>query len=162
MRGEPNPRQWEMYEKNNCVFHYEMPHEHQYMRNWNQGYMEWAQSIGIRRDKDPIVIHIYSEFLQGFRRAAQGKRAGKQPPDALRKRVETYFDPLPFYYAPLETQAPTRPSTRSTPLRSAPWPCTTRGTRKMPGCARSIPTTTCSSIPKTARAKVSLMVAGCG
>jgi anaerobic selenocysteine-containing dehydrogenase len=21
MRGEPNPRQWEMYEKNNCVFH---------------------------------------------------------------------------------------------------------------------------------------------
>jgi len=105
MRGEPNPNQWEMYAKNNCFFHYEMPLEHQYMRNWNKGYMEWAQSIGIRRDKDPIVIHIYSEFMQGFRRAAQGKRAGKQPPDALRKRVETYFDPLPFYYAPLEEQA---------------------------------------------------------
>jgi hypothetical protein len=58
--------------------------------------MEWAQKMGIRRDKDPIVIHIYSEFLQGFRLAAQGKRAGKQPPDTLRKRVETYFDPLPF------------------------------------------------------------------
>ena len=105
MRGEPNPKQWEMYEKNNCVFHYEMPAEHQYMRNWNQGYMEWAQQIGIRRDKDPIVIHIYSEFLQGFRRAAQGKRPGKQPPEQLRKRVETYFDPLPFYYIPLEEQA---------------------------------------------------------
>ena len=105
MRGEPNPKQWEMYEKNNCVFHYEMPQEYQYMRNWNQGYMEWAQKMGIRRDKDPIVIHIYSEFLQGFRRAAQGKRAGKQPPDRLRKRVETYFDPLPFYYVPLEEQA---------------------------------------------------------
>jgi anaerobic selenocysteine-containing dehydrogenase len=105
MRGEPNPKQWEMYEKNNCFFHYEMPHEYQYMRNWNQGYMEWAQKMGIRRDKDPIVIHIYSEFLQGFRRAAQGKRPGKQPPDVLRKRVETYFDPLPFYYAPLEEQA---------------------------------------------------------
>ena len=105
MRGEPNPKQWEMYEKNNCVFHYEMPVEHQYMRNWNQGYMEWAQKVGIRRDKDPIVIHIYSEFLQGFRRAAQGKRPGKQPPDQLRKRVETYFDPLPFYYVPLEEQA---------------------------------------------------------
>ena len=105
MRGEPNPNQWEMYAKNNCFFHYEMPHEHQYMRNWNQGYMEWAQSIGIRRDKDPVVIHIYSEFLQGFRRAAQGKRVGKQPPDALRKRVATYFDPLPFYYPPLEEQA---------------------------------------------------------
>ncbi|MDP3864054.1 MAG: molybdopterin-dependent oxidoreductase, partial [Rhodoferax sp.] len=105
MRGEPNPKQWEMYEKNNCVFHYQMPPEHQYMRNWNLGYMEWAQKVGIRRDKDPIVIHIYSEFLQGFRRAAQGKRAGKQPPDHLRKRVETYFDPLPFHYAPLEEQA---------------------------------------------------------
>jgi anaerobic selenocysteine-containing dehydrogenase len=105
LRGEPNPKQWEMYEKNNCVFHYQMPPEHQYMRNWNRGYMEWAQQMGLRRDKDPIVIHIYSEFLQGFRRAAQGKRAGKQPPDHLRKRVETYFDPLPFYYVPLEEQA---------------------------------------------------------
>ncbi|NMM10963.1 MAG: molybdopterin-dependent oxidoreductase [Polaromonas sp.] len=105
MRGEPNPKQWEMYEKNNCVFHHAMPLEYQYMRNWNRGYMEWAQQVGIRRDKDPIVIHIYSEFLQGFRRAAQGKRPGKQPPDHLRKRVETYFDPLPFYYVPLEEQA---------------------------------------------------------
>ncbi len=105
MRGEPNPKQWEMYEKNNCVFQYHMPPEHQYMRNWNLGYMEWAQKVGIRRDKDPIVIHIYSEFSQGFRRAAQGKRPGKQPPDHLRKRVETYFDPLPFHYAPLEEQA---------------------------------------------------------
>ncbi len=104
MRGEPNPNQWEMYAKNNCVFHYKMPPEHQYMRNWNQGYMAWAQSAGLRRDNDPIVIHIYSEFLQGFRLAAQGKRSGKQPPEHLRKRVETYFDPLPFYYLPLEAQ----------------------------------------------------------
>jgi len=105
MRGEPNPRQWEMYAQNNCVFHYEMPQHIQYMRNWNRDYMQWAQSMGLRRDADPIVIHIYSEFLQGFRRAAQGKRPGKQPPDHLRKRVETYFDPLPFYYTPLESQA---------------------------------------------------------
>jgi len=108
MRGEPNPKQWEMYAKNHCVFHHRMPPEHQYMRNWNQGYMAWAQSVGLRRDNDPIVIHLYSEFLQGFRLAAQGKRAGKQPPDALRKRVETYFDPLPFYYAPLEEQVTDR------------------------------------------------------
>ncbi len=105
MRGEPNPRQWEMYAQNNCAFHYEMPLNIQYMRNWNRDYMQWAQSMGLRRDADPIVIHIYSEFLQGFRRAAQGKRPGKQPPDHLRKRVETYFDPLPFYYTPLESQA---------------------------------------------------------
>ena len=70
--------------------------------------MDWAQSVGLRRDGDPIVIHIYSEFLQGFRLAAQGKRPGKQPPEHLRERVETYFDPLPFYYAPLEEQATDR------------------------------------------------------
>ena len=28
----------------------------------------------------------------------------RSPPDHLRKRVETYFDPLPFYFEPLETQ----------------------------------------------------------
>jgi len=104
MRGEPNAHQWDMYAQNNCVFHYEMPPHIQYMRNWNRDYMQWAQAMGLRRDCDPIVIHVYSEFLQDFRRAAQGKRAGKQPPAHLRKRVETYFDPLPFYYTPLESQ----------------------------------------------------------
>ena len=106
--GEPNPRQWEMYAKNNCFFHYELPPSYQYMRNWNKGYMEWAQRVRMRRDADPILIHIYSEVLQKFRLAAQGKRAGKQPPDHLKERVETYFDPLPFYYEPLETQCTDR------------------------------------------------------
>ncbi len=105
LRGEPNPRQWEMYEKNNCVFQHHMPAQLQYMRNWNDDYMRWAQGAGLRRDRDPIVIHIYSEFLQRFRLAAQGKHKGKQPPERLRARVATYFDPLPFYYAPLEEQA---------------------------------------------------------
>jgi sulfite dehydrogenase (quinone) subunit SoeA len=105
MRGEPNPNQWEMYAKNNCVFHHRMPPALQYMRNWNRDYMVWAQQAGLRRDRDPIVIHLYSEFMQRFRLAAQGKGQGKQPPQRLRQRVQTYFDPLPFFYAPLETQA---------------------------------------------------------
>jgi len=109
MRGEPNPRQWEMYAANNCVHHHKLPPELQYMRNWNEGYMRWTQSVGLRRDRDPIVIHLYSEFLQRFRLAAQGRRhsdkEGKEPPERLRKRVATYFDPLPFWYAPLEEQA---------------------------------------------------------
>ncbi len=104
LRGEPNPNQWEMYAKNNCVFHYTMPEQIQYMRNWNHDYMVWAQANGLRRDKDPIVIHLYSEFLQRFRLAAQGKGEGRKPPERLRERVKTYFDPLPFYYAPLEAQ----------------------------------------------------------
>jgi anaerobic selenocysteine-containing dehydrogenase len=105
MRGEPNPRQWERYAANNCVFHLELPPSYQYMRNWNRGYMEWAQRARIRRYGDPVIIHLYSEVLQRFRLAAQGKRPGRQPPEHLRQRVETYFDPLPFYYAPLEAQA---------------------------------------------------------
>ena len=104
MRGEPNPKQWEMYEKNNCVFHYELPKSYQYMRNWNEGYLEWAQHHRLTRYTDPINIHIYSEVLQKFRLAAQGKYAGKQPPERLRKRIETHFDPLPFYFEPLEAQ----------------------------------------------------------
>jgi anaerobic selenocysteine-containing dehydrogenase len=104
MRGEPNQRQWEMYEQNNSVFHYELPKSYQYMRNWNKGYLHWARHHGMVRYAEPINIHIYSEILQKFRLAAQGKSEGKQPPDHLRDRIETYFDPLPFYYEPLEAQ----------------------------------------------------------
>ncbi|TXF12118.1 sulfite dehydrogenase subunit SoeA [Pelomicrobium methylotrophicum] len=104
MRGEPNPRQWEMYAKNNCVFHYKLPPSYQYMRNWNKGYLEWAQRARIIRYSDPILIHVYSEVLQKFRLAAQGKWKGRQPPAHLRERIATYFDPLPFYYEPLEVQ----------------------------------------------------------
>ncbi|OOZ39963.1 molybdopterin oxidoreductase family protein, partial [Solemya elarraichensis gill symbiont] len=102
MKGEPNPRQWEMYAKHNCLFHYELPKSYQYMRNWNKGYLEWARAHGMTRYAEPITLHLYSEVLQKFRLAAQGKRAGKQPPERLRKRVDTYFDPLPFYYQPIE------------------------------------------------------------
>jgi anaerobic selenocysteine-containing dehydrogenase len=105
MKGEPNPRQWEMYEQNNCVFHYELPKSYQYMRNWNQGYLEWAKRHVLTRYAEPINIHIYSEVLQKFRSAAQGRSAGRQPPAALRERVATHFDPLPFYAQPLEAEA---------------------------------------------------------
>jgi anaerobic selenocysteine-containing dehydrogenase len=104
MKGEPNPKQWEMYEKNNCVFHYKLPRSYQYMRNWNQGYLEWARRHGLIRYTDPINIHLYSEILQKFRLAAQGRTDGRQPPDRLRARVEKHFDPLPFYEPPLEEQ----------------------------------------------------------
>ncbi len=104
MKGEPNPDQWKMYEKNNCVFHYELPRSYQYMRNWNLGYLEWAQEHRLTRYAEPINCHIYSEVLQKFRMAAQNKGISRKPPQRLRKRIETYFDPLPFYYEPLESQ----------------------------------------------------------
>jgi len=103
LKGEANPRQWEMYAKNNCVFHYELPKSYQYMRNWNKGYLEWARAHGMTRYAEPINVHIYSEVLQKFRRAAQGKTSGRQPPERLRKRLDTYMDPLPFYHETLES-----------------------------------------------------------
>jgi len=105
MHGEPNPRQWEMYAQNNCVFHHRLPPSYQYMRNWNKGYMEWAQRVRIRRFGDPIILQLYSEVLQKFRLAADGKWGTRRPPERLRARIKTYFDPLPFYYEPLERQA---------------------------------------------------------
>jgi len=103
-KGEPNQKQWDMYEKNNCVFQHHIPVKHQYMRNFNKGYLEWSKGNSFIGKSDPIVIHVYSEILQSFRLAAEGKREGRQPPDRLRNRIKTYFDPLPFYYVPIEQQ----------------------------------------------------------
>ncbi|MCK5717537.1 MAG: molybdopterin oxidoreductase family protein, partial [Thiomargarita sp.] len=104
LRGEPNQRQWKMYEQNDCVCQHKLPKSFQYMRNWNKGYLDWARHHSLIRHVEPINIHIYSEVLQKFRLSAQGKWEGKQPPDHLRDRIETYFDPLPFYHEPLEAQ----------------------------------------------------------
>jgi anaerobic selenocysteine-containing dehydrogenase len=93
-----------MYAGNDCVFQHHLPPALQYMRNWNRDYLAWARDVGLRRDFDPIVIHVYSEFLQRFRLAAQGRRPGRRPPERLRARVEEFFDPLPFWYAPLESR----------------------------------------------------------
>ncbi|MFA7293622.1 MAG: molybdopterin oxidoreductase family protein, partial [Rhodocyclaceae bacterium] len=108
MRGEPNPNQWEMYAKNNCMYHHALPKSYQYMRNWNQGYLEWSQRSRITRYAEPILIHLYSEVLQKFRSAAQGKGITRKPPQHLRSRIATFFDPLPFYYETLEAQATDR------------------------------------------------------
>jgi sulfite dehydrogenase (quinone) subunit SoeA len=105
LRGEPNPKQWEMYAKNNCVFQYHMPEDQQYMRNWNQPYLDFAKDKGWRQRNDPVQLAIYSDTLQSFRLAAQGRTKGRQPPDELRERVAKYFDPLPFWYPPLENAA---------------------------------------------------------
>ncbi len=105
MKGEPNPRQWEMYAANNCVHHTPLAPGHRYMRNWNGGYLKWAVEMGLRKLDNPLVIQIYSEVMQEFRLAAQGRRPGRQPPERLRAGIERYFDPLPFHYAPLEAAA---------------------------------------------------------
>ncbi len=101
LKGEPNSRQLEMYKQNDCVYHYHLPKSYQYMRNWNKGYLHWARAHGMTRYAEPITIHLYSEVLQKFRLAAQGKWPGRTPPERLRRRIEMNFDPLPFFSEPL-------------------------------------------------------------
>jgi len=94
-----------MYAANNCVHHLRMAPSYQYMRNWNRGYAEWAQRARLRRFGDPVLIQIYSEVLQKFRLAGEGRWPGRQPPARHAARLAEHCDPLPFFSLPLETQA---------------------------------------------------------
>jgi sulfite dehydrogenase (quinone) subunit SoeA len=67
--------------------------------------LDWAVGMGFLDRAEPVVLQLYSETLQKFRLAARGHGA-VQPPAEHRSRIETYFDPLPFWYAPFgETDA---------------------------------------------------------
>lgn len=99
--GAVNPNQLERYIENQCFWQGEMPHEAQFFKPWNAAYLKWAKGMGFLDDEKPIFIQLYSETLQKFRLAARGY--GNVPVPAQHKlRVETYFDPLPFWYAPFE------------------------------------------------------------
>ncbi|MEO1017193.1 MAG: molybdopterin oxidoreductase family protein, partial [Pseudomonadota bacterium] len=65
------------------------------------GYLDYAKEMGFVGSTAAITMNLYSEELQRFRLSAQGHGDSK-PPDTERRRIETYFDPLPFWYAPLE------------------------------------------------------------
>ena len=105
LRGEPNPNQWQAYKDNQCFFKFELEPNQRYMRHANKDYMELAKEAGWVGSTDQIVIELYSETLQKFRLAGQGLYDGPQPTEEHHKeRLKTYFDPLPFFYAPLEQQ----------------------------------------------------------
>ncbi len=79
-----------------------MPEELQYMRGQNGPYLKWSFEKGFRKFDTLILIQLYSDVMQKFHLATQGRTKGHQPPDHLRARIAEYFDPLPFWYAPLE------------------------------------------------------------
>lgn len=99
--GEPNPNQLERYKENGSFWFKPLPADQQFFKNVNQGYLEYAKSMGWMPSADPIVYQLYSEPVQKFRLAARG-HGEHQPPERHKKRVETYFDPLPFWYKPFE------------------------------------------------------------
>jgi anaerobic selenocysteine-containing dehydrogenase len=101
IKGAPNSDQLNRYIENGCFWHHTLPEEQRFFRHANKDYLEWATSVGFIPKPEPIIFQIYSEHLQKFRLAAKG-HGDVRPPVVHRKRVETFFDPLPIWYAPFE------------------------------------------------------------
>ena len=100
-KGAPNPDQLQRYIDNGGFWRAEVPQSGRYFKMSNRAYLDWAHGMGFIGAADPIPMQLYAEPLQKFRLAAQG-HGRRQPPEALRERVETYFDPLPIWYEPFE------------------------------------------------------------
>ena len=103
-RGESNPDQLKRYLENGCFWKMDFSPDQMYFKHANKSYLELAHKLGWIPNSNQIVMQLYSEPMQRFRLAAQG-HGDRQPPDALRDRVETYFDPLPIWYQPFEEGA---------------------------------------------------------
>jgi anaerobic selenocysteine-containing dehydrogenase len=112
LRGEPNPKQWEKYIEHQSFFSYPWPDNMRYYRFANKDYLEFAEKHALFGTPPvQVILQIYSEPLQKFRLAGQGLYDGPQPSSPTdRERLATYFDPLPFWYEPLESQALARKS----------------------------------------------------
>jgi anaerobic selenocysteine-containing dehydrogenase len=103
-KGEPNPDQLQRYIDNGGYWHHELAAEQRYYKMANRAYLDFAAEVGFLPIAEPVVFQLYSEPLQRFRLAARGHGA-VLPPASERRRIETYFDPLPFWYAPFEEVA---------------------------------------------------------
>ena len=100
-KGAPNPKQLEQYIANGCFYHHQLAPEQQFYKHANKAYLEWAKEAGFLGAAEPIIFQLYLEPLQKFRLAARGY-GPVQPPDSHRRRIEAFFDPIPFWYAPFE------------------------------------------------------------
>ncbi len=98
-RGAPNPEQLDRYAGNGCFWRHELAPGERYFRFANRDYLAWARQMGFVDRVAPIVLQLYCEPLQRFRLAAGG-HGPVQPPERLRERIATAFDPLPIWYPP--------------------------------------------------------------
>ncbi len=105
LRGEPNPKQWEKYIENQSFFVYPWPENMRYYRYANKDYLEFAEKHALFGTPPvQVIMQMYSEPLQKFRLAGQGLYDGPQPSSPVDcERLARYFDPLPFWYEPLES-----------------------------------------------------------
>jgi anaerobic selenocysteine-containing dehydrogenase len=99
-RGAPNPDQLRRYIDNGSFWRQELAPDQRYYKMANRSYLEFAAEMGFLAKAEPILFQLYTEPLQRFRLAARG-HGNVLPPESERARIETYFDPLPFWYPPL-------------------------------------------------------------
>lgn len=102
-RGDKNPQQLDQYIENGGFFVEHVPEEGAFYKPWNKAYQEWAVSLGFYDTPQPYLFEIYSEPMRRFQLAAEGQ-GDRQPPEHLKARVKAVFDPLPFWYPPLEEE----------------------------------------------------------
>jgi len=100
-RGAPNPNQLESYIAGGCFHEYHLAPEQLYYKHANKAYLEWAKDVGFMGAATPITFQLYLESLQKFRLAARGHGAVTAPA-SHRERVDKFFDPIPFWYPPLD------------------------------------------------------------
>jgi anaerobic selenocysteine-containing dehydrogenase len=100
-RGEANPDQLQRYIDNGGFWHHDFANDQRYYKMANRSYLDFAVQMGFIPKAEPIVFQLYCEPLQRFRLAARG-HGPVLPPKGDRLRIETYMDPLPFWYMPFE------------------------------------------------------------
>ena len=100
-RGEPNPEQLQRYIEHQCFWEQPLPPEQRYFKHANADYLRYAKEMGFLPTAEGIVLQLYCEPLAAFRQAGRGFGEPRAP-EAHRERLQTYFDPLPIWYAPFE------------------------------------------------------------
>ncbi len=100
-RGEPNPEQIRAYIDNGGFWIGHIPDEALYFKHANAAYQDWAVGMGFFDAPQPVTFQLYAEPLRRFQLAAEG-HGERQPPDHLRERMKSCFDPLPIWYPPFE------------------------------------------------------------
>jgi len=103
-KGAPNPGQLDRYIENGGFWHHEFAPDERFYKMANRAYLEKAVQLGFLPKPEPVIFQLYSEPMQKFRQAARG-HGPVRPPEAERQRIEAWFDPLPFWYEPLEQSA---------------------------------------------------------
>ena len=112
LRGAPNPRQWEMYERNESFCRTPLPREARFMRFANREYIRFAKNAGwlaADDDESAMQIELYSETLRRFQLAGEGFGARVPPDETRRRRLRENFDPLPFWRATMGDETEARP-----------------------------------------------------